>query len=710
MTAAHPSPYVFRLDWDDDGYQHAGAAIPDADVQSWDIDVGGIDEELAPIPADGALRLFNADGRYQNVGHYTEQQLRSVHRWQVTASGTVQACGRCYPAAGLPLLQTIEPSLWLLEGETVPNLLSRRRWQIDAGTLDTVAAAITEQSGVTISTTRGGTPTAEADLLDIDWTGTLTGLLGRLARVIGGFAVQRHDGVILLVESATALTQPTSGTIDSATALVDATATRVGQRADLVRTEVLVPVPLANDSRLYIPWSTPADIARYGRRSIVLEYWSEILDLFKAGSIFATPWTEIELSLIDAARDLSAAETARLASQVIFVRPGNFIAVTLPNGQGGTISYAALVVSVRLTGGSRSPQRVARLIVLHSTNSDVVVPPVPGSGGGDGLPPRPRLSVDAGTVHVAWFANRLGNADVVRRSTNFPPGDTAAADGVSVAADASSPQFDMPGLGDWQYRLRIPPTSGDWGPWGSIEVTAKPDPPTLTATGAVVTISWPSTLTPIDIRRRGATSTNFTPQSVANAEAGTIDGTSRTDTDTPAAGTDWYYSIRHPAGSGHWSDWAGPVTTTAPPPPPPLDPFGDWFQRASPADDWWSIPEWPNREFVMYTTDDTARLDNNGNPDLIVLEAPVSWTAANWPVGAVVTLTAQNVRTETFEHTLNAFEDVAHPTDSTVTNKLAFPNPAHVGRLNALVNERLFTAFSIAPAGALTSQPIRMNP
>ena len=77
MTAAHPSPYVFSIDWDDDGYLNALAAIPTADLQVWDIDVGGIDEELAPTPTDGAIKLFNADGRYQNVGTYTDAQLRS---------------------------------------------------------------------------------------------------------------------------------------------------------------------------------------------------------------------------------------------------------------------------------------------------------------------------------------------------------------------------------------------------------------------------------------------------------------------------------------------------------------------------------------------------------------------------------------------------------------------------------------------------------
>ena len=557
MTAAHPSPYVFSIDWDDDSYGNALAAIPAADLQSWDIDAGGIDEELAPTPTDGAINLFNADGRYQNVGTFTDAQLRSVHRWRVTASGVVQACGRCYPAAGLPLLQTIEPSLWLLEGETTPSLLSRRHWQIDAGTLDTVAAAITTQSGVTVSTTRGGVSLAEADITGIDWSGTLTGLLGRLARAIGGLAVQRHDGVILLVESANALNQPASGTVNAATALVDATATRVGQRSDLVRTEVVVPVPIAS-GRHDFRWSVPADIARYGRRTVVLEYWSTVLDLFHAGSIWATPWTEIHLALIDAARDTSPAETARLASQVTFVRPGNIISVVLPNGTGGTTTYKTLVVSVRLVGGTRTPERVARLIVLHSVNDDAVVPPDPEAG----APPRPRLTVDGMTVQVAWF-NRLGNADVVRRAAHFPPGDATAADGVSVAADVASPQFDTPGLGIWSYRLRIPATDGVWGPWGSIELTDKPAPLTLTVSGATVTISWPSTLTPVDIRRRGATSTTFEPVIVATAEAGTLAGTHRTHTDTPTAGTDWYYSIRHPAGSGQWSDWAGPVITEA---------------------------------------------------------------------------------------------------------------------------------------------------
>ena len=583
MTAAHPSPYVFSIDWDDDGYLNALAAIPSADVQVWDIDVGGIDEELAPTPTDGAIKLFNADGRYQNVGVYTDAQLRSVHRWRVTASGVVQACGRCYPAAGLPLLQTVEPSLWLLEGETTPNLVSRRHWQIDAGTLDTVAAEITTKSGVTVSTSLGGVTTAEADITGIDWTGTLTGLLGRLARVIGGFAIQRHNGTILLVESANAMAQPVFGTIDGATALVDASATRVGLRADLVRTEVLVPVPLADGRRLYIPWSTPADIARYGRRSIVLEYWSEILDLFKAGSVYATPWTEIELAVLDAARDASPAESTRLALQVTYLRPGNFIAVVLPNGTGGTTTHNALVVSVRLVGGGHVPERVARLIVLHAVNNDVVVPLVPGSGSGDGLPPRPLLVIKpAGTVRIFWFSGSLGNADIARRERDFPPADPAAAAGVVIHTDAAAVQEDAPGLGVWQYRLRIPATTGDWGPWAEIEVTNTPDPPTLTVSGAVVTISWPATLTPIDIRRRQIVTRSGSLNVFASSEAGTLSGTERTYEDTRVAGVPWYYSIRHPATTGEWSDWAGPIEAEVAPPPPVTT--YEWYDPLT--DDW----------------------------------------------------------------------------------------------------------------------------
>ena len=411
MTARYPSPYIWQVDWDDDGYQHPLATIPSDDVVRWSLDAGGLDDDLAPTPTDGSLSLYHSDGRYQRTGTFTEEQLRSVHRWRVTASAVEQGRGRCYPAAGLPLLQTVEPALWLLEGESVPALLARRRWQINEGTLDAACAAISAQAGVTVSNMAGGVAVAVADVTAIDWTGTLTGLLGRLCRAIGAFAVQRPDGSILLVESAVALGRLAIGTLDAAGALIDATNTRVGQRSDLVRTELVVPVPSEDDPRRRLTYSDGGAVARYGRRTLVLELWGSVSDVLIAGSIWRTPWIELELALLDAARDLDPSEQTRLAVQCNYVRAGNVLTVVLPDGSGATTTYKALVVSLRLRGGGRTPERHARMIVLHSSD-DVAVPALPGAD----APPAPRLRVVGLMVFAYWSDNHIGNADVARVS------------------------------------------------------------------------------------------------------------------------------------------------------------------------------------------------------------------------------------------------------------------------------------------------------
>ena len=556
MTAGHPSPYVWEIDWDDDGYAQSLATIPSDDVVGWDLDVGGIDDDLAPTPTDGTLTLYHSDGRYQRAGVFTDQQLRAVHPWRVTASGVEQASGRAYPAFGLPLLTTVEPSLWILEGESVPALLSRRRWQIAEGELADTAASISQQAGVTVTTTLDAVTTAEADVGDIDWTGTLTGLLGRLGRAIGGFAIQR-PGSIVLVESALALAAPTVGQIDFRTALIDATTTRVGQRADLVRTEVVVPVPTENNPRSRVTYSSSSAVARYGRRTIVLEPWGRLRDLLIAGSVWRKPWTELEVTLLDAARDTTLTELTRLALQVLRVRPGHVINAILPNGTGGITTYKVIVVSLRLRSYGHIPERHARMMVLNDSDSGIVVPAVPGAD----APPAPRLIVAGLTVNVHWFSTRLGNADVARRSLSFQPGHPGAAHGTTIASDSASPVDDTPGEGRWQYRLRIPPSSGVWGPWARAFVTDQPMPPTLTAAGATVTVAWPETLGAVDIRARTLANAALSVLVIAEDEDGTVDGFSRTYDDTPLAEVPLWYSIRHPVSSGQWSDWAGPVTT-----------------------------------------------------------------------------------------------------------------------------------------------------
>ena len=536
------------------------ATIPSGDVVGWDIGVGGIDDDLAPTPTDGTLTLYHPDGRYQRPGVFTDQQLRSVHPWRVTASSVEQASGRAYPAAGLPLLTTVEPSLWILEGETVPALLSRRRWQVAEGELADTAASISQQAGVTVTTTLDAVTTAEADVGDIDWTGTLTGLLGRLGRVIGGFAIQRPDSSIVLVESSLARNAPTVGQIDASTALIDATTTRVGQRADLVRTEVVVPVPTENNPRSRVTYSSSSAVTRYGRRTIVLEPWGRLRDLLIAGSVWRNPWTELEVTLLDAARNNTLTELNRLALQVLRVRPGHVINAILPNGTGGITTYKVIVVSLRLRSYGGVPERHARMMVLNDSDSDIVVPAVPG---GD-APPAPRLIVQGLTVSVHWFSTRLGNADVARRSLSFPPSDPGAAAGVIVASDSASPVEGTPGVGRWQYRLRIPPSDGVWGPWATAFVTDEPMPPTLTVNVDTVTVAWPETLGAVDIRVRRLVNAALQVLVIAEDEDGTIDGVSRAYDDTPTLDVPLWYSVRHPVSSGQWSDWAGPVTHSAP--------------------------------------------------------------------------------------------------------------------------------------------------
>ena len=79
-----------------------------------------------------------------------------------------------------------------------------------------------------------------------------------------------------------------------------------------------------------------------------------------------------------------------------------------------------------------------------------------------------------------------------------------------------------------------------------------------------------------------------------------MDGVSRTFDDTPTPDVPVWYSIRHPVGSGQWSDWAGPVTTGGQPPPPPPPPVGR-CSGVSSADDW----DWQWR--ARYRTVDSAR-------------------------------------------------------------------------------------------------------
>ena len=140
MTANVPSPYVWSVSW---GAAGALVDLPERDVLDWELDVGGLDDDMGPIPTDGALTLHNADGRYARPGTYTAAQLSEVATWQVTASGRLQGCGRMVPSPSLPLLAgNPRPRTWLLESEATPALLSRYRWVIPAGDLPAVAAAI----------------------------------------------------------------------------------------------------------------------------------------------------------------------------------------------------------------------------------------------------------------------------------------------------------------------------------------------------------------------------------------------------------------------------------------------------------------------------------------------------------------------------------------------------------------------------------------
>ena len=502
MTAEVRSPYIWAVTWAG-GAMHA---LPERDAVDWVVDVGGLDDAMGPIPTVGTLTLHNKDGRYVRPGIYTAAQLSEIATWEVFASGSLQACGRMVPSPSLPLLAGgAQPRTWLLESDATPALVSRNRWFIPAGDLAAAAATISARSGVTVSTAKGGTVTAEADLDEIDWSGTLAGLLGRLARLLAGWAIQQHDGSILLIASGSAHTEIAEGSIHYSSALIDAADTRVGLRTDLARTVTVVPYPSDDDpGRRIVQLSGARE--RYGASTTVIEPWAGLLQALTAGYTAAEPWEEIELALLDAARNLGPVETARLLRQCEDVRPGRVLTVTLPDLDGADLLRRCIVAGVRLTGGyRRTPRRGARLLVTHAGAADVVVPPV-GTDGAAGGVPRPRLVVAGLEVSVGWFSNRLGNADVVRREplSSLTAPVSAPSDGTIIASDVASPVIDMPGVGRWQYRLRIPPSDGPWGPWGDADVTSQPMPPTLTVAGATVTVAWPETLGAVDIRIRRA--------------------------------------------------------------------------------------------------------------------------------------------------------------------------------------------------------------
>ena len=558
MTAEVRSPYVWSVSF---GAGGALVALPARDVVDWVVDVGGLDDDMAPIPTDGTLTLHHADGRYSRPGTYTAAQLSEVADWHVTASGWLQACGRMVPSPALPLVAgPPQPRTWLLESDATPALVSRDQWSIAEGDLAAVTAAISTRSGVTVAAQLGNTVTAEADLDEIEWAGTLAGLLGRLARIVAGWAIQQADGSILLIASGSAHTAVATGSIHYSSAIVDAADTRVGLRTDLARTVTAVPWPTDDDPGGRILQLTGAR-ERYGRSVVVIERWAGLLQALTAGYTAAEPWEEIELALLDAARDSTPAEAARLLRQCEDVRPGRVIIATLPNLAGGDVLRRSVVAGIRLTGGyGRTPRRGARLIVTHSTAVGVDVPPVPGLTGTGLTVPAPRLTVDGQDVRVNWFGNRLGNADIARRALFAPPTDPAAVSGVVIFADVINPQTDTPGLGAWQYRLRMPPTSGDWGPWRLARV-GRPPKLLLTVAGTTVTVSWPTALGNVDIRRIPGLSRTGEWTIIAADEAGTIAGLRRTYDDAGLdADTVYYYAIRWPATTGEWGEQALIIT------------------------------------------------------------------------------------------------------------------------------------------------------
>ena len=549
MTANVWARPVWQIDWSDDGFTSLDT-IPDDHVVGYDLDVGGIDDELAPIPSDGTLTLNAPDGRYRRAGQYTAAQLTGLHRWRVLVRGTLHACGRATPVAGLPLLDSTGPTTWIIESEATPAMLSRNRWRLDAADLTAWCTQVSAASGVTVTERLGATVTAAADMDDIDFTGTLTGLLGRVARAIGGWPITRPDGSVLLVQSQTATELAPSGSIDAATAIIDAARTRYGPRHDLVRTITEVPYPTENDPKRRVVQLGPSSLrSLYGHRSVTIEAWAGLASALSSGYLWASPWIELELALIDAASDGSAGEVARVNAQALYVRTGNIITATLPDG---TVARV-LIVGLRLVGGyGRPPLRIARGIVVHTTAGAPAPPLI--TDFGESLPvfapPRPRLAVDGGTVSVSWFPG-LGNADVDRVSAYSRAG------AVSVIRDRAPPVTDMPGVGAWAYRLRIPPITGDWGPYATIEVTDTLAAPTLTESDGTVTIGWPNIVGGVDIRRWHDSYGTLTPPVIALDQP----GTSYDDSPTPS-GT-YYYSIRHPTADGQWSDWAQ-VTVEAP--------------------------------------------------------------------------------------------------------------------------------------------------
>ena len=315
MTTEVRSPYIWSVSLGGAGL----VALPERDVVDWVLDVGGVDDEMGPIPTDGTLTLHNADGRYARPGTYTAAQLSEIATWQVTASGWLQGRGRMVPSPSLPLLAGApRPRVWLLESDATPALVSRYRWRIPEGSLTEAAAAISRSAGVTVSTERGAITTAAADLDEIQWSGTLAGLLGRLARILTGWAVQQPDGSILLIASGSAHTELPQGSIHYTAAILDAANTRVGLRTDLARTVTLVPWPTDDDPQNRIV-QTSGEAARYGRSVTVIEPWAGLLAALTAGYTAAEPWEEIELALLDAARNSSARRASRPSG--VRVRP-----------------------------------------------------------------------------------------------------------------------------------------------------------------------------------------------------------------------------------------------------------------------------------------------------------------------------------------------------------------------------------------------------
>lgn len=407
--------YQWSIDWADDTYQHPAAAIPDHHVMDYRLDygttLGARSQEIGITSGQtGSLMLFDAGGLYWEPGQLTDDQLRRPHACKLEINGVLAYRGRCYPVLGVAFGVDVQPVVWQVEGQSNSELQATEAFSHPAG--GRIAQAISEASGMQVTTQSG------QELTAVDWQGTWAGLLNSVAAVVGGWAVERPDGTILLMRRDTVLSAPSRLTIDD-TAGISLSGSGIGPQTDMIRTRAMLTPPAM------VVWG---DETIYGRRCLAVEPWARNdADRVRALAARSTPTDYVRINVTD--DQAAAATTADFARLAV---PGEVVTAMIPTSRGARpVKFA--VLRVELKGGYlKLHQRT--LHGLSGTTSDIIgqmsvsaratslgidvtltIPTVP-----DGTERFWKRSGNPVTiVDVTWIANRLSH---VVQETRLRPG------------------------------------------------------------------------------------------------------------------------------------------------------------------------------------------------------------------------------------------------------------------------------------------------